>query len=185
VSSIIQTARYEFPSLQEKRDWVHGVILAMQTASGGGLSAGDITFGKSTGGVGQVQLTASRFQFRAGYRGVRSCIDRNQTKIVELLREVHLIAIKELERLNLQIAELENQVRPVLVQPPACAPPPAKDPTTEMMNEKQVADRLSISVGTVRRWRFIQQDPSFPKIGAAVRYRRADVETWFRLHPGR
>ena len=38
-------------------------------------------------------------------------MDPNQTRIIELLREVHLIAIKEIERLNLRIAELESQDR--------------------------------------------------------------------------
>ena len=36
-------------------------------------------------------------------------MDQNQTRIVELLREVHLIALTEIERLNLRIVELENQ----------------------------------------------------------------------------
>lgn len=37
------------------------------------------------------------------------CMDPNQVKIIELLREVHAITVKEIERLNLRIAELENQ----------------------------------------------------------------------------
>ena len=32
------------------------------------------------------------------------CMDTNQTRIIELLREVHLIAFKEIERPNLRIA---------------------------------------------------------------------------------
>jgi hypothetical protein len=38
-------------------------------------------------------------------------MDSTQTKIIELLREVHLLALKEIERLNLRIAELENENR--------------------------------------------------------------------------
>jgi hypothetical protein len=38
-------------------------------------------------------------------------MDTNQTRVIELLREVHLIAVKEIERLNLRIAELESQSR--------------------------------------------------------------------------
>ena len=38
-------------------------------------------------------------------------MDNNQARIIELLREVHLIAFKEIERLNLRIAELESQNR--------------------------------------------------------------------------
>jgi len=36
-------------------------------------------------------------------------IDTNQTRVIERLREVHLIALKEIERLNLRISELECQ----------------------------------------------------------------------------
>jgi hypothetical protein len=35
-------------------------------------------------------------------------MDPTQTKIIELLREVHLIAFKEIERLNMRIVELEK-----------------------------------------------------------------------------
>jgi hypothetical protein len=38
-------------------------------------------------------------------------MDNNQARIVGLLREVHLIAFNEIERLNLRIIELENQNR--------------------------------------------------------------------------
>jgi hypothetical protein len=38
-------------------------------------------------------------------------MENNQSKIIDLLREVHLIAFKEMERLNLRIAELESQNR--------------------------------------------------------------------------
>jgi hypothetical protein len=38
-------------------------------------------------------------------------IDSTQSKIIELLREVHLLVIKEVERLNLRITELETQQR--------------------------------------------------------------------------
>jgi hypothetical protein len=38
-------------------------------------------------------------------------MDPTQAKIIELLREVHLIAFKEIERLNMRIVELENQNR--------------------------------------------------------------------------
>jgi hypothetical protein len=38
-------------------------------------------------------------------------MDTNQARVIELVREVHLIAFKEIERLNLRIAELESQSR--------------------------------------------------------------------------
>lgn len=37
-------------------------------------------------------------------------MENNQARIIELLREVHLIAFKEIERLNLRIAELESEI---------------------------------------------------------------------------
>jgi hypothetical protein len=44
-------------------------------------------------------------------------MDTSQTKLIELLREVHLLAFKEIERLNLRIAELEAPVRQPVQQP--------------------------------------------------------------------
>jgi len=38
-------------------------------------------------------------------------MDSTQAKIVELFREIHLLALREIERLNLRIAELETQNR--------------------------------------------------------------------------
>jgi excisionase family DNA binding protein len=120
-------------------------------------------------------------------------MDPNQTKVIELLREVHRIAIKEIERLNVRIAELESRDR----KP---AQPPAKNPTTErpapnpptapnqsetgLLNEHEVARYLKISVASVRRWRLFRKGPKFVKIGSAVRYRKQDVETWLNSCPG-
>jgi hypothetical protein len=44
-------------------------------------------------------------------------MDSTQTKIIELLREVHPIAFKEMERLTLRIAELESRDRPPIEKP--------------------------------------------------------------------
>jgi hypothetical protein len=118
-------------------------------------------------------------------------MDSTQAKIIELLREVHLLALKEIERLNLRIAELENENRQQAAQ--GIAKPvekrlPAVNPATirqqshpkpsEMMNEHEVADFLKMSVGSVRRWRLFRTGPRFVKIGSAVRYRRRDLESW-------
>jgi len=104
-------------------------------------------------------------------------MDSNQAKIVELLREVHLIAFKEIERLNLRIAELESQIH----QP---AQPPARKPSAErpapntlsapnqsetgLLNEHEVAEYLKISVASVRRWRTLRTGPKFVKIGSEM-----------------
>ena len=113
-------------------------------------------------------------------------MDSNQTKIIELLREVHLLAFKEIERLNLRISEFESQQPPpaaqVLSRAAVETTPPIKSETRphlpEMMNERQVAELLNMSVASVRRWRLFRRGPKFVKIGSAVRYRREDLETW-------
>lgn len=106
-------------------------------------------------------------------------MDSNQEKIVALLREVHLIAIKEIERLNLRIAELEahacqpapSPARTTVDEQPAANPAPRKA-ETGLLNEREVASYLKISVASVRRWRLLRTGPKFVKIGAAVRYKR-------------
>ena len=125
------------------------------------------------------------------------CMDPNQAKIIELLREVHLIAIKELERLNMRIAELDNEkrqpvqvpvVKPVVNNSPRVVQVPANPPTLprqpETLTDHQVAECIKMSVASVRRWRLFRKGPKYLKIGSAVRYRRADVETWLNSCPG-
>jgi predicted DNA-binding transcriptional regulator AlpA len=45
-------------------------------------------------------------------------------------------------------------------------------------NQHQVAKFLQLSFASVRRLRLFRTCPKYLKIGAAVRYRRADVEGW-------
>jgi len=42
---------------------------------------------------------------------INACPDPSQAKLIELLGEVHRLALKEIERLNLRIAELQSQNR--------------------------------------------------------------------------
>lgn len=109
-------------------------------------------------------------------------MDPNQTRIIELLREIHLIAFKEFERLNLRIAELESlsrrQPEAVVTEEPAKPPFTPMRSEVEMMNERQVADHLNMSVGVVRKWRLFRKGPRFVKIGRAIRYRHQDVAEW-------
>jgi predicted DNA-binding transcriptional regulator AlpA len=118
-------------------------------------------------------------------------MDTNQTRVIELLREVHLIAFKEIERLNLRIAELESQGRQQLERgnrPAHHNPSPVnpnfspKMPVT--MNDQQVAEYLNMSAASLRKWRRLGGGPKFLKIGSSVRYRREDVETWLSSCPG-
>lgn len=50
----------------------------------------------------------------------------------------------------------------------------------ELLTEKQVARLLRVSLASVRRWRQRKTGPTYIKVGACVRYRREDVETWLR-----
>jgi predicted DNA-binding transcriptional regulator AlpA len=124
-------------------------------------------------------------------------MDSTQAKIIELLREVHLLALKEIERLNMRVAELENEHRhhaaPEIARPvekrlpgvnPAPIRPQLQPEPSEMMNEHEVAAFLKMSVGSVRRWRLFRTGPKFVKIGSAVRYRRDDLDAWLRSCPG-
>jgi len=119
-------------------------------------------------------------------------MDNNQARVIELLREVHLIAFKEIERLNLRIVELEHQNRQPIdkpnvkptVEPTNMRPPSLPKQPAEMLNDMQVADYLNMSVATLRRWRLFRKGPKFVKIGSAVRYKRGDVETWMESLPG-
>ena len=52
-----------------------------------------------------------------------------------------------------------------------------------MLNEKEVAEQLTVSVATIRRWRLFRQGPQFIKIGAAVRYRSSDITAWLNTRP--
>ena len=123
--------------------------------------------------------------------GHNACMDPTQAKIIELLREVHLIAFKEIERLNMRIIELENQHRQAAEKPiseptteesrpiaPAPIKPPSLPDAPGLINEHEVAKFLQLSVASVRRWRLFRTGPQYLKIGAAVRYRREDVEVW-------
>lgn len=47
-----------------------------------------------------------------------------------------------------------------------------------VLNEKEVAALLQMKVSTLRAWRLRGKGPAFLKLGAAVRYRREDVEAF-------
>ena len=53
--------------------------------------------------------------------------------------------------------------------------PPSAD---RVLSEVQVAERLGVSLFTVRAWRHRGMGPRFMKMGRAVRYRSRDVEAF-------
>lgn len=77
-------------------------------------------------------------------------MDATQAKIIELLREVHMLALKEIERLNLRVAELETMNRQPTEQAipePAArrtpSSPPGTDKTTIRATCARTAQRAS------------------------------------------
>lgn len=51
------------------------------------------------------------------------------------------------------------------------------------IGEKAVAERLSVSVPAVRRWRYENRGPKFVKFGSSVRYAVSDLEAWIASRP--
>jgi hypothetical protein len=47
-----------------------------------------------------------------------------------------------------------------------------------LLNERQVSERLNVSVAALRRWRVQRRGPVFLKIGSMVRYSPKDLESW-------
>lgn len=52
-----------------------------------------------------------------------------------------------------------------------------------LLTEQDVASRLHVSLASVRRWRLERRGPQFIKVGALVRYRPDDLETWLASLP--
>lgn len=64
--------------------------------------------------------------------------------------------------------------------PKGAAPAPS---APELLNENQVAQRLGVSIATVRRWRSQKTGPKFRKLGASVRYASDDLKSWIEAQP--
>ena len=54
---------------------------------------------------------------------------------------------------------------------------------SHLLTEKEVAGRLAVSLALVRRWRLRGCGPRYIKIGALVRYRPEDVESFIKSRP--
>jgi predicted DNA-binding transcriptional regulator AlpA len=53
----------------------------------------------------------------------------------------------------------------------------------QLLNEQEVARITGLSLATVRRWRLLGTGPQYLKIGAAVRYRPSDFQSWMNSLP--
>ena len=54
---------------------------------------------------------------------------------------------------------------------------------SSLLTESDVAERLHVSLASVRRWRLEQRGPQFIKLGSLVRYRLEDLEVWLAALP--
>jgi len=50
----------------------------------------------------------------------------------------------------------------------------------KLLTEEQVAEQLSITTNTLRKWRWLGKGPAFIKIGAAVRYEADTLATFIK-----
>ena len=47
-----------------------------------------------------------------------------------------------------------------------------------LINEKELAEYSGFKIQTLQKWRLFGKGPVFLKIGASVRYDKADVDRW-------
>jgi predicted DNA-binding transcriptional regulator AlpA len=62
------------------------------------------------------------------------------------------------------------------------------DNELDLLNEHQAAQKLGLSVATLRRRRLLHQAPTWIKLGARVLYRASDLQKWISentIHVGR
>lgn len=50
--------------------------------------------------------------------------------------------------------------------------------TDPLLNPTEAATYLGLAVHTLRVWRTRGEGPTYIKVGAAVRYRRTDLDAW-------
>ncbi len=49
---------------------------------------------------------------------------------------------------------------------------------TPLLNEKEAAGRLGMTVAALRRWRLERRGPTFIRVGSRIRYREEDLESY-------
>lgn len=53
-------------------------------------------------------------------------------------------------------------------------------PLEKLLEQKELAERLHVSLGTLRTWRTEGKGPRFHRIGQMVRYAPSDVKEWLQ-----
>jgi predicted DNA-binding transcriptional regulator AlpA len=51
-------------------------------------------------------------------------------------------------------------------------------PLETLLDEKELAETLQVSIGTLRNWRTDRKGPRFHRIGQMIRYTPSDVKDW-------
>lgn len=49
---------------------------------------------------------------------------------------------------------------------------------SSLLTEKQVAQKLHVSVSVLRKWRMLRQPPIFIKFGKSIRYDQATIQAF-------
>ena len=57
-------------------------------------------------------------------------------------------------------------------------------PLETLLEEKELAGRLQVSLGTLRTWRTDGTGPRFHRIGQMIRYAPSDVKEWLLTRQG-
>ena len=57
-------------------------------------------------------------------------------------------------------------------------------PLEKLIEEKELAERLQVSLGTLRMWRIEGKGPRFHRIGQLIRYSPSDVKDWLASRQG-
>ncbi len=52
----------------------------------------------------------------------------------------------------------------------------------DILNTREAADYVRLGKPTLERFRVSGEGPIFVKLGGAVRYRKADLDTWLESH---
>jgi predicted DNA-binding transcriptional regulator AlpA len=77
---------------------------------------------------------------------------------------------------------MESTSKPMLRLVPSEEPTARTVPEldTDLIDEAQLAARLSVSRSTLQSWRYAKRGPRYIKLGRLIRYRNADIDLYLR-----
>jgi excisionase family DNA binding protein len=105
---------------------------------------------------------------------VTTAIEERWAVIALLHSQTTTLACAELRTMRESALKSLSESRQTEVSPaPAIAP---EEP--RYLTEREVAHRLRVSVGMLRKWRIAKKGPRFVKVGRLVRYARRDEDAF-------